>query len=254
MRYVSWGVPVAVCACCDHTQVEAARPPAPAPPPGKWDALERATRRLLALRNSGLSSGRLLVVGPDPVFRRVASAGPFELVHADSCPETDSVDAGLGMVLEGMHLSPRSCRIATIWSGLAQEPHPVALLEILRDLLEPGGTLVVAVPIHLEPKGGERHAPGGPEPQCRHLFSPGSLRVAVLRAGFDVDMVVPADLHAPRNGLPWRDRIVAKAALGMVERRSRERHDVARFIPDVLWRLAGTAELWARKPGETRRT
>lgn len=255
-RRVVRGVPLVLCGCCGHGQVE--RPPAPppdeiastpqGPPSWRWRSFEKAARRLLALRSLGHDGGRLLDVGHDAAFAHIAAAGPFEVVRVGP-PPTQGSPGSLVEALAARELPDDSFSVVTCWHGLAHEPEPVALLEVLRRKLEPGGALALAVRLEQD-CAATRDAGRASDPlvSSRHLFSLPSLRTAVLRAGFDIRVVVPADVQPRVEGLRVHDRVVARASLSLLGALARERRYAARFVPNVLWRLAHTAELWACRP------
>ena len=254
-RRVVRGVPLVLCACCGHHQVERqpVSPPDDAnsapqgPSAWRWNSFEKAARRLLALRALGYDGGRLLDLGHDASFANIAAAGPFDVLRVD-CAEPEP-PTSLIETLQARELSDAHFTIVTCWNGLAYEREPVALLEALRRKLEPGGVLALAVHLEHDPCA-SRHVSRGPDPLCctRHLFSLTSLRTAVLRAGFDIRVIVPADLQPRVEGLRVHDRLVARVSLSLLGALARERRYAARFMPEVLWRLAHTAELWAFRP------
>ncbi|MFW5739093.1 MAG: hypothetical protein ACOC1F_01870 [Myxococcota bacterium] len=241
-RSVVRGAPLARCGSCGHYQVERPSPPLSEDdaqrPAARWSSFEKAARRLLALRSLGFDGGPLLDVSATPAFAHIAAAGPFEVERIDREPNESILER-----LERRPLPPAHFRIVTCWSGLTLEPEPVALLEHLRDRLEPGGMLAIAAHV-------QDHPASAPIDLChaRHLFSRNSLRTVVLRAGFDIHVLVPADLQPRVEGLRAHERVIARASLSMLGALARERRYATRLIPEVLWRLAHTAELWARRP------
>jgi SAM-dependent methyltransferase len=259
-RSVVRGVPLVQCAACGHRQVEREPDPvaddhlddATGPYPSRWNAFEKAARRLLALRSMGIEGGPLLDVGDGTAFTHVASAGPFEVTSVSS-RGNGGASRGLLEALREKELPLSSFRVATVWSGLALEPDPVGLLEHLRGALAPGGLLALAVHVEDYPAA-MRRLPRGRDPltAARHVFSRTSLRAAVLRSGFDVTSLVPADLQSKTEGLRFHEQLAARASLSVLGTLARERRYATRFIPEVLWRMADTAELWATRSPQPR--
>lgn len=235
------GVPVATCLSCGHSHVERLAEPGNLSQPNtvaaSWTAFEKAADRLLALRTLGYDDGRLLDVGEDETFGHVASAGPFEV--------TSVRPNGHGPLIHALPTvgSTARFRVVTLWSGLDREVNPLQLLEGLRERLQPGGMLATAVGI-VDPSTSGEPDPLGP---TWHFFSRTSLRVGLLRAGFDIKRMMPADLRHDGR-LRIHERLTARTATSLLGFLSRQRPHSPSSVPEPLWRLARTAELWATRP------
>ena len=231
------------CGSCGHQLVEGETPSAATEPgvgevaiEGQWRDLEKATRRLLALRAMGHEQGRLLDLGSPSAFAHVAAAVAFEVTALHAAPHGD-----LASLLLASELPAGTFRAATLWRDFEREPEPIRLLSTVRELLVPGGVVALSVPF----AGDRQELQTARVPGARHLFSRSSLRVALERAGFDVIHLMPADLREARNGMPLRDKVAARVSMAAIDWLAPAHRHGAHLAPEVLWQLADAAEVWA---------
>jgi SAM-dependent methyltransferase len=141
------------------------------------------------------TSGRLLDVGAaGGAFVEQAIARGYEAEGVEPTPEfaafaRDTLGVPVrATTVEHADLQPASLDVVTMWHVLEHVPDPVAVLDLLRDALAPGGVLAIEVPNaggHLARSQGTAWPSLEPDVHVNQ-FGPRSLRRALERAGFDV--------------------------------------------------------------------
>ena len=186
------------CLSCGHSVAALARSPVPswldgdlsddATPSFSWADFDEAVEHANFLRRIGRDSGALLDLCPGrSAFVALAAATPWKPHVA---------------TLQRARLDGFVFPTVTLWHGLSLSPTPVTVLDQIRPLIAPSGTLVLSVPV--------APAPG------LQVFSRISAALVLERAGFQVESLHPEALP-PRAGSNFAAVAgAARAAMGRV--------------------------------------
>ncbi|HST39310.1 MAG TPA: class I SAM-dependent methyltransferase [Conexibacter sp.] len=163
--------------------------------PRTLEARRRDARVRLGFVAEHAEGGRLLDVGAaGGAFVEQALARGYAAEGVEPTPEfaafaRDTLGVPVrATTVEQAGLADASLDVVTIWHVLEHVPDPVAVLELLRDALRPGGVIAIEVPNaagHLARSQGREWASLEPDVHVNQ-FGPGSLTAALRRAGLDV--------------------------------------------------------------------
>jgi SAM-dependent methyltransferase len=214
-------------------------------------------RRLRTLKPHIPSGGRALDVGCGPgVFLEVLRAQGWEVAGVEPSARARAAAAsrlGPGVVLPGTladaRFAPASFDLVTFWDVLEHLPDPLGALRAARELLAPGGRLVIETQ---DVRSRAARLLGRRWHHYKHAehlvhFHRGTLRRALEASGFEpLSMRAgPGGKYVRREFLVERSARLAPALPGLVR-------PLARLLPAAVWIDLGDEIVCVARPGEER--